>query len=60
MDLAEKQGMFGVTKKSVESKGDELINAIRAVNVKCGSKISAACLIAKHKMYPLTRLTTIC
>jgi hypothetical protein len=59
MDLAEKQGMFGVTKKAVESKGDELINAIRAVNVKFGSKISTACHISKHKMYPLTQLTTI-
>jgi hypothetical protein len=60
MDLAEKQGMFGVTKKAVELKGDELINAIRAVKVKIGSKISANCLIAEHKVYPLTRLTTIC
>jgi hypothetical protein len=49
-----------VTQKTVESKGADLINAIRAVNVKFGSKISAACLIAKRKVYPLTRLPTIC
>jgi hypothetical protein len=51
--------MFGDTKKTLESKGDELINAIRAVNFKFGSTISTACLIAKHKVYPLTRLPTI-
>ncbi|EFX61984.1 hypothetical protein DAPPUDRAFT_271320 [Daphnia pulex] len=55
IDIAEKQEMFGAaTNIAAGSKGLQLIDAIRAVEVKFGSKLSAACHIAKHPTDPIS------
>ncbi len=47
--------MFGAaTNIAAGSKGLELIDGIRAVNVKFGSKLSAACHIVKHPTDPIS------
>jgi hypothetical protein len=55
IDIAEKKEMFGAaTNIAAGSEGLQLIDAIRAVKVKFGSKLSAACHIAKHPTDPIS------
>lgn len=55
IDIAEKQEIFwAATNIAAGSKGLQLIDVIREFKVKFGSKLSAACHIAKHPTDPIS------